>query len=119
MRAENYSFFNEYTRSRDRTICGNTTKKSSSFQAAAKQAVLRAVQDAPNNKGYVRGMNAKEHWVFAEWNAASTKAPVPHRSSIIFSPFYTTEISDLNVSNHVTEFCIVQYIVSMATDESS
>ncbi|XP_027913632.1 cysteine-rich receptor-like protein kinase 2 [Vigna unguiculata] len=55
MRAENYSFFNEYTGAGDRAVCGNTTKKNSSFQAAAKQAVLRAVQDAPNNKGHARG----------------------------------------------------------------
>ncbi|WVZ09482.1 hypothetical protein V8G54_014012 [Vigna mungo] len=55
MRAENYSFFNEYTGPGDKAVCGNTTKKNSSFQAAAKQAVLRAVQDAPNNKGYARG----------------------------------------------------------------
>ncbi|TKY69894.1 Cysteine-rich receptor protein kinase 2 [Spatholobus suberectus] len=55
MRAENYSFFNEHTGPGDRAMCGNTTKKNSSFQAAAKQAVLRAVQDAPNNKGYARG----------------------------------------------------------------
>ncbi|BAT99504.1 Cysteine-rich receptor-like protein [Vigna angularis] len=55
MRAGNYSFFNEYTGPGDKAVCGNTTKKNSSFQAAAKQAVLRAVQDAPNNKGYARG----------------------------------------------------------------
>ncbi|XP_014521392.1 cysteine-rich receptor-like protein kinase 2 isoform X1 [Vigna radiata var. radiata] len=55
MRAENYSFFNEYTGPGDKAVCGNTTKKNSSFQAAAKQAVLRVVQDAPNNKGYARG----------------------------------------------------------------
>ncbi|XP_027361080.1 cysteine-rich receptor-like protein kinase 2 isoform X2 [Abrus precatorius] len=55
MRAENYSFFNEYSGPGDTAVCGNTTRKSSSFQAAAKQAVLRAAQDAPNNKGYAKG----------------------------------------------------------------
>ncbi|KAG5059246.1 hypothetical protein GLYMA_01G028100v4 [Glycine max] len=55
MRAENYSFFNEYTGPGDRAVCGNTTRKNSSFHAAAMQAVLRAVQDAPNNKGYAKG----------------------------------------------------------------
>ncbi|KAK7307233.1 hypothetical protein VNO77_40112 [Canavalia gladiata] len=55
MRAENYSFFNEYSGPGDRAVCGNTTRKNSSFQAAAKQAVLRAAQDAPNNKGYAKG----------------------------------------------------------------
>ncbi|ESW29353.1 hypothetical protein PHAVU_002G063700 [Phaseolus vulgaris] len=60
MRAENYSFFNEYTGPGDKAVCGNMTKKNSSFQAAAKQAVSRAVQDAPNNKGYARGNVAVE-----------------------------------------------------------
>ncbi|RDX57754.1 Cysteine-rich receptor-like protein kinase 2, partial [Mucuna pruriens] len=55
MRAENYSFFNEYLGPGDRAVCGNTTKKNSSFQAAAKEAVLRAVKDATNKKGYARG----------------------------------------------------------------
>ncbi|KAL9328035.1 hypothetical protein ACSQ67_003038 [Phaseolus vulgaris] len=60
MRAENYSFFNEYTGPGDKAVCGNMTKKNSSFQAAAKEAVSRAVQDAPNNKGYARGNVAVE-----------------------------------------------------------
>ncbi|CAL0331524.1 unnamed protein product [Lupinus luteus] len=55
MRSENYSFFNEYTGPGDRAVCEKTARKDSSFQAAAKQAVLRAVQDAPNNNGYARG----------------------------------------------------------------
>jgi len=55
MRAENYSFFNEYTGPGDKAVCGNMTRKNSSFQAAAKQAVSKAVQDAANNKGYARG----------------------------------------------------------------
>ncbi|KAE9607076.1 putative protein kinase RLK-Pelle-DLSV family [Lupinus albus] len=55
MRSENYSFFNEYTGPGDRAVCDKTAKKDSSFQAAAKQAVLSAVQDAPNNNGYARG----------------------------------------------------------------
>ncbi|KAL2347301.1 hypothetical protein Fmac_001301 [Flemingia macrophylla] len=55
MRAENYSFFDEYTGPGDRAACGNTTKKNTSFQVAAKQTVLRAVQDAANDKGYARG----------------------------------------------------------------
>ncbi|TKY58672.1 Cysteine-rich receptor protein kinase 2 [Spatholobus suberectus] len=54
MRAENYSFYNEYTGPEDKAVCGNTTKKNTSFQAAAKKAVLSAVQAAPNNKGYAR-----------------------------------------------------------------
>ncbi|XP_019421860.1 PREDICTED: cysteine-rich receptor-like protein kinase 2 [Lupinus angustifolius] len=55
MRSENYSFFNEYTGPGDRAVCDKTAKKDSRFQAAAKQAVLSAIQDAPNNNGYARG----------------------------------------------------------------
>ncbi|KAK7317636.1 hypothetical protein RJT34_02040 [Clitoria ternatea] len=54
MRAENYSFYNEYTGAEDKAVCGNTTKKNKSFQAAARSAVLSAVQGAPNNEGYAR-----------------------------------------------------------------
>ena len=51
MRAENYSFYDEYIGPGDKAVCGNTTRKSTSFQAAAKKAVLSAVQAAANNKG--------------------------------------------------------------------
>ncbi|XP_027347744.1 cysteine-rich receptor-like protein kinase 2 [Abrus precatorius] len=54
MRAENYSFYNEYIGPGDKSVCGNSTKKNTSFQAAAKKAVLSATQAAPNNKGYAR-----------------------------------------------------------------
>ncbi|KAF7809322.1 cysteine-rich receptor-like protein kinase 2 [Senna tora] len=54
MRAENYSFFSEYRGVGDRAVCGNTTRKNSSFQAAVKEAILRAVEAAPNSKGYAR-----------------------------------------------------------------
>ncbi|XLR22996.1 hypothetical protein S83_050896 [Arachis hypogaea] len=55
MRAENYSFFDEYTGAGDNAVCGNRTRKNSSFQESAKQAILTAVQDALSNKGYARG----------------------------------------------------------------
>lgn len=55
MRAENYSFYGEYKGPEDMTICGNTTKKSLDYRAAAKKAVLGAVEEAPDNKGYARG----------------------------------------------------------------
>ncbi|KAL2510258.1 Cysteine-rich receptor-like protein kinase 2 [Forsythia ovata] len=55
MRAENYSFFQEYTGPNDRTVCGNRTQKSSAFQVSARQAVVQVVSAAPNNKrGYAR-----------------------------------------------------------------
>ncbi|CAK9182768.1 unnamed protein product [Ilex paraguariensis] len=58
MRAENYSFFEEYTGPGDRVLCGNTTQKSSTFQESARQAVLQAVSDAPNNNNYARSQVA-------------------------------------------------------------
>ncbi|OWM76085.1 cysteine-rich receptor-like protein kinase 2 [Punica granatum] len=54
MRAENYSFFQEYTGPNDTVVCGNQTRKSSSFENSARQAVARAVADAPGNNGYAR-----------------------------------------------------------------
>ncbi|XLT24164.1 hypothetical protein HN873_055456 [Arachis hypogaea] len=40
----------------DKAICGNKTRTNSSFQAAAKQAILEVVQAAPNSIGcYARG----------------------------------------------------------------
>ncbi|KAG4921366.1 hypothetical protein JHK84_050236 [Glycine max] len=67
MRAENYSFYDEYIGPGDKAVCGNTTRKSTSFQAAAKKAVLSAVQAAANNKGYAR----KEVFVAGTTNDAA------------------------------------------------
>ncbi|KAH1239090.1 Cysteine-rich receptor-like protein kinase 2 [Glycine max] len=38
----------------DKAVCGNTTRRSTNFQAAAKKVVWSAVQAAPNNEGYAR-----------------------------------------------------------------
>ncbi|KAH7570319.1 hypothetical protein JRO89_XS05G0085600 [Xanthoceras sorbifolium] len=54
MRSENYSFFEEYKSPEDKAVCGNTTRKDSIFQESARQAVMRAVASAPNDKGYAR-----------------------------------------------------------------
>ncbi|KAA8533168.1 hypothetical protein F0562_033299 [Nyssa sinensis] len=54
LRSENYSYFEEYTGPEDRALCGNTTQKDSAFQKSARQAVLQAASDAPNNNGYAR-----------------------------------------------------------------
>ncbi|KAI5679228.1 hypothetical protein M9H77_10178 [Catharanthus roseus] len=54
MRAENYSFFQEYTGSWDHAVCGNRTRKNSAFQESARRAVLQAASVAPNNNGYAR-----------------------------------------------------------------
>ncbi|KAL2510250.1 Cysteine-rich receptor-like protein kinase 2 [Forsythia ovata] len=52
IRAENYSFIQEYTGPNDRTVCGNRTQKSSAFQVSARQAVVQVVSAAPNNERY-------------------------------------------------------------------
>ncbi|KAJ4850211.1 Cell division control protein 2 [Turnera subulata] len=54
MRAQNYSFFKEYTGPEDRTICGNTTRRNSTFEESTRKAVLEAASGAPKNKGYAR-----------------------------------------------------------------
>ncbi|XAR65089.1 Non-specific serine/threonine protein kinase [Bertholletia excelsa] len=51
MRAENYSFFQG---PEDTIVCGNKTRKNSTFEEATKQAVRQAIVDAPNNNGFSR-----------------------------------------------------------------
>ncbi|CAI9092962.1 OLC1v1028347C1 [Oldenlandia corymbosa var. corymbosa] len=55
MRAENFSFFQEFTGPLDTAVCGNRTRRDPEFQDIARRAVLQAVADAPNNNGYARG----------------------------------------------------------------
>lgn len=54
MRAQNYSFFEEYTGPLDGAVCGNVTRKDTTFQDSARKAVASAVARAPNNNGYAR-----------------------------------------------------------------
>ncbi|XP_052185973.1 cysteine-rich receptor-like protein kinase 2 [Diospyros lotus] len=55
MRAENYSFFQEYTGPEDHALCGNKTQKNSTtFQASARQVVQQVVANALINSGYAR-----------------------------------------------------------------
>ncbi|XP_061992112.1 cysteine-rich receptor-like protein kinase 2 isoform X2 [Rosa rugosa] len=54
MRSENYSFYEEFRGPNDTAVCGNTTRKSSLFEASARQAVMSIVQSAPSNRGYAR-----------------------------------------------------------------
>lgn len=54
MRAQNYSFFEEYTGPQDGAVCGNVTRKDTTFQDSARKAVASAVARAPNNNGYAR-----------------------------------------------------------------
>ncbi|KAK8714871.1 hypothetical protein V6N13_042216 [Hibiscus sabdariffa] len=54
MRAENYSFFEEYRGPDDRAVCGNTSRKGSSYRESARRAVTHAVADALENEGYAK-----------------------------------------------------------------
>ncbi|KAM7269167.1 hypothetical protein ACFE04_024664 [Oxalis oulophora] len=46
MRADNYSFFKEYTSRFDKVVCGNKTRQGFGFRTAVKEALLRAKQGA-------------------------------------------------------------------------
>ncbi|KAK9276791.1 hypothetical protein L1049_006327 [Liquidambar formosana] len=81
MRAENYSFFEEYTGAGDRAVCGNATRKSSAFQVSARQAVVQSVSTALNNNGYARaevavsGTANQSAYVLANcWRTLNTSA---------------------------------------------
>lgn len=54
MRAENYSFYEEYYGPGDKAVCGNTTRKGSGFVDTARQAVAQAlvVANTTGSRGY-------------------------------------------------------------------
>ncbi|XP_055815398.1 cysteine-rich receptor-like protein kinase 2 isoform X2 [Solanum dulcamara] len=54
MRAENYTFYDQYLGPEDRHVCGNRTTKGTLFQQNARLAVQEAVVNAPRNNGYAR-----------------------------------------------------------------
>lgn len=54
MRAENYTFFEEYTGPIDHAECGSRTRPESAFHDAVRQALAQAVSAAPANSGYAR-----------------------------------------------------------------
>ncbi|KAI3696496.1 hypothetical protein L1987_79514 [Smallanthus sonchifolius] len=72
MRFQNYSFYEEYVRPNDTSICGNTTRKNSVFQDLARQAVSAAVRDALTNGDYfarevmISGTGNDSAYVFLE-----------------------------------------------------
>lgn len=68
MRAENYSFYKEYTGPGDTVVCGNTTWKNSSFEESTRQAVSQAMSTAPRNQNYARAqvaVPATNMWAYA------------------------------------------------------
>ncbi|CAK9158153.1 unnamed protein product [Ilex paraguariensis] len=113
MRAENYSFFEEYTGPGDRAVCGNTTRKSPTFQEAARKAVLRAVSDAPINNNYARGQVAvsgtvnESAYVLADcWrtlNASTCRTCLENASASILRCFPWSEGRALNTG------CFMRY----------
>ncbi|KAI3728327.1 hypothetical protein L6452_16961 [Arctium lappa] len=74
MRIQNFSFFEEYAGSDDTVYCGNTTI-SGGFQDSVRNAVSKAVMDAPRNSDYfaqelaVSGTANESAYVLADcWN---------------------------------------------------
>ncbi|KAA8529603.1 hypothetical protein F0562_034297 [Nyssa sinensis] len=113
MRAENYSFFSEYLGPGDRALCGNTTRKDSTFQDSARQAVLGAVSAASNNNGYARAQVAvsgtanQSVYVLADcWRSLDTsscKACLENASASILGCLPWSEGRALNTG------CFVRY----------
>ncbi|KAK3041831.1 hypothetical protein RJ639_000347 [Escallonia herrerae] len=113
MRAENYSFFEEYTGPGDTALCGNTTRKNSTFQETARQAVLQAVSNAPNNNNYARnkvavsGTRSESVYVLANcWrtlNASACNGCLENASSSILGCLPWSEGRALNTG------CFMRY----------
>lgn len=113
MRAENYSFFQEFTGPQDHAVCGNRTRKSSAFQESARRAVLQAATDAPNNSGYARvalqasGTSNESAYVLADcWrtlNANSCRACLENATESILGCLPWSEGRALNTG------CFMRY----------
>ncbi|XP_065636770.1 cysteine-rich receptor-like protein kinase 2 isoform X3 [Quercus suber] len=58
LRFENYSFFEEYTGPGDSSVCGNTTRKNSTFEESVKKALSSTVVAAPHQKGHAIAQEA-------------------------------------------------------------
>ncbi|XP_071927926.1 cysteine-rich receptor-like protein kinase 2 [Coffea arabica] len=113
MRAENYSFFQEFKGPQDHAVCGNRTRKSSTFQEAARRAVLQAATGAPNSNGYARaalqvsGTSNESAYVLADcWktlNANSCRACLENASKSILGCLPWSEGRALNTG------CFMRY----------
>ncbi|RVW43405.1 Cysteine-rich receptor-like protein kinase 2 [Vitis vinifera] len=113
MRAQNYSFIEEYTGPSDYALCGNEIRKNSTFQESARQAIKQAVADAPNNNGYARskvivpGTANESAYVLADcWrtlNASSCRACLENASSSILGCLPWSEGRALNTG------CFMRY----------
>ncbi|XP_059656168.1 cysteine-rich receptor-like protein kinase 2 [Cornus florida] len=113
MRAENYSFFQEYAGPEDNALCGNTTQKNSTFQETTRRAVSQAVSDALNNNGYARAQVAvsgtanESAYVLADcWrslNSSSCKACLENASASVLGCLPWSEGRALNTG------CFMRY----------
>ncbi|KAK4380529.1 hypothetical protein RND71_002391 [Anisodus tanguticus] len=81
MRAENYTFDEQYLGPEDRHVCGNRTTKGPLFQQNARRAVQQAVANAPRNNGYahaqvsVPGPSNETAYVLADcWKTLSANS---------------------------------------------
>ena len=113
MGTENYSFFQEFKGPQDHAVCGNRTRKSSTFQEAARRAVLQAATGAPNSNGYARaalqvsGTSNESAYVLADcWktlNANSCRACLENASKSILGCLPWSEGRALNTG------CFMRY----------
>ncbi|KAL0825464.1 hypothetical protein Bca101_049141 [Brassica carinata] len=78
MRAENYSFFNEFKGPEDDVVCGGTTtrmrREEKSFGEAVRLVVRNAVAAAPGNGGYARGASANAFVLANCWRSLSAES---------------------------------------------
>lgn len=112
MRAENYSFFEEFKGPGDEIVCGNKTRKSSQFEQSTRQALQHAIGSAPTNKGYARaevavtGTNESAYVLADCWrnlDESSCRACLDNATSSILKCFPWSEGRALNTG------CFVRY----------
>lgn len=113
MRAENYTFFEEYTGPNDHAECGNTTRHDSAFEESVRQAMSQAVSAAPGNNGYgraqvaVAGRRNESAYVLADcWrtiNASACRACLENASASISGCLPASEGRALNTG------CFMRY----------
>ncbi|XP_057528514.1 cysteine-rich receptor-like protein kinase 2 isoform X2 [Amaranthus tricolor] len=112
-RSENYNFYDEYLGPDDTTICSNKTTNEPTFPDAARRAVVRAVVNAPNNKGYAseqvlvkRAKNESAYVLANCWgslNTSSCQLCLKNASSKILGCLPSSEGRALNTG------CFIRY----------
>ncbi|XP_050276604.1 cysteine-rich receptor-like protein kinase 2 [Quercus robur] len=113
LRSENYSFFEEYTGPGDSSVCGNTTRKNSTFEESVKKALSSAVVAAPHLKSHAiaqeavpRAVNESAYALADCWrtlNASSCKVCLENASASILECLPWSEGRVLNTG------CFMRY----------